>query len=33
MVNATIKAQVTGYLRKQRYRRAFVTQGQVLFED
>jgi len=33
MVNATIKAQVTGYLRKQRYTEgAFVTQGQVLFE-
>src|SRR5215471_387553 len=33
MVNATIKAQVTGYLRKQRYtEEAFVTQGQVLFE-
>src|SRR5919204_4489524 len=33
MVNATIKAQVTGYLRKQHYTEgAFVTQGQVLFE-
>src|SRR2546422_7378703 len=33
MVNATIKAQVTGYLRKQTYTEgAFVTQGQVLFE-
>ena len=33
MVNATIKAQVTGYLRQQRYTEgAFVTQGQVLFE-
>jgi len=33
MVNATIKAQVTGYLRKQRYTEgALVTQGQVLFE-
>jgi membrane fusion protein (multidrug efflux system) len=33
MVNATIKAQVTGYLLKQRYTEgAFVTQGQVLFE-
>src|SRR5713226_6042663 len=32
-VNATIKAQVTGYLRKQNYTEgAFVTQGQVLFE-
>src|SRR6267378_670595 len=32
-VNATIKAQVTGYLRKQHYTEgAFVTQGQVLFE-
>src|SRR6266850_1396804 len=33
MVNATIKAQVAGYLRKQNYTEgAFVTQGQVLFE-
>src|SRR5262245_3671664 len=33
MVNATIKAQVTGYLLKQRYTEgALVTQGQVLFE-
>jgi RND family efflux transporter MFP subunit len=33
MVNATIKAQVTGYLRKQHYTEgAFVKQGQVLFE-
>src|SRR5262252_9346111 len=33
MVNATIKAQVTGYLLRQRYTEgAFVTQGQVLFE-
>ena len=33
MVNATIKAQVTGYLRKQNCTEgAFVTQGQVLFE-
>src|ERR1043166_4115501 len=33
MVNATIKAQVTGYLRKQHYTEgALVTQGQVLFE-
>ena len=33
MVNATIKAQVTGYLRQQRYTEgALVTQGQVLFE-
>src|SRR5437867_2499227 len=33
MVNATIKAQVTGYLRKQHYMEgALVTQGQVLFE-
>jgi membrane fusion protein (multidrug efflux system) len=33
MVNATIKAQMTGYLRKQRYTEgALVTQGQVLFE-
>jgi membrane fusion protein, multidrug efflux system len=33
MVNATIKAQVTGYLLKQRYTEgAFVKQGQVLFE-
>jgi multidrug efflux pump subunit AcrA (membrane-fusion protein) len=33
MVHATIKAQVTGYLRKQRYTEgALVTQGQVLFE-
>ena len=33
MVNATIKAQVTGYLRKQRYTEgALVTQGQALFE-
>src|SRR5215510_7406318 len=33
MVNATIKAQVTGYLRRQRYTEgALVTQGQVLFE-
>jgi len=33
MVNATIKAQVTGYLRKQNYTEgAFVKQGQVLFE-
>jgi membrane fusion protein (multidrug efflux system) len=33
MVNATIKAQVTGYLRKQRYTEgALVTQGQELFE-
>src|SRR6266851_10434079 len=33
MVNATIKAQVTGYLLKQHYTEgAFVTQGQVLFE-
>ena len=33
MVNATIKAQVTGYLRKQHYiEGAAVTQGQVLFE-
>src|ERR687888_1388189 len=33
MVNATIKPQVTGYLRKQHYTEgAFVTQGQVLFE-
>src|SRR3989441_5649696 len=33
MVNATIKAQVTGYLRKQHYTEgAVVTQGQVLFE-
>src|SRR5712691_6614678 len=33
MVNATIKARVTGYLRKQRYTEgALVTQGQVLFE-
>src|SRR5712691_7731370 len=32
MVNATIKAQVTGYLRQQRYTEgALVTQGQVLF--
>src|SRR5712692_2765349 len=32
-VNATIKAQVTGYLRKQHYTEgAVVTQGQVLFE-
>src|ERR671936_1435496 len=33
MVNATIKAQVTGYLRKQHYMEgALVTPGQVLFE-
>src|SRR5256712_7511303 len=33
LVNAKIKAQVTGYLRKQHYTEgAFVTQGQVLFE-
>ena len=33
MVNATIKAQVTGYLLKQGYTEgAFVKQGQVLFE-
>src|ERR671936_958123 len=33
MVNATIKAQVTGYLRKQHYTEGdLVTQGQVLFE-
>ena len=33
MVNATIKAQVAGYLRKQHYTEgALVTQGQVLFE-
>jgi len=33
LVNATIKAQVTGYLRQQRYTEgALVTQGQVLFE-
>jgi membrane fusion protein (multidrug efflux system) len=33
MVNATMKAQVTGYLRQQRYTEgALVTQGQVLFE-
>src|SRR3989449_2088497 len=33
MVNATIKAQVTGYLRKEHYTEgALVTQGQVLFE-
>jgi membrane fusion protein (multidrug efflux system) len=33
MVNATIKAQVTGYLLRQRYTEgAFVTRGQVLFE-
>jgi RND family efflux transporter MFP subunit len=33
LVNATIKAQVTGYLRKQHYTEgAFVKQGQVLFE-
>ena len=33
MVNATIKAQVTGYLLKQRYTEGvFVKQGQVLFE-
>jgi RND family efflux transporter MFP subunit len=33
LVNATIKAQVTGYLRKQNYTEgALVTQGQVLFE-
>jgi RND family efflux transporter MFP subunit len=33
MVNATIKAQVTGYLRKQNYTEGdLVTQGQVLFE-
>src|SRR5215831_14410563 len=33
MVNATIKTQMTDYLRKQRYTEdAFVTQGQVLFE-
>src|SRR5215475_185542 len=33
MVNATIKAQVTGYLLRQRYTEgAFVKQGQVLFE-
>src|SRR5215471_5558274 len=33
LVNATIKAQVTGYLRKQHYTEgALVTQGQVLFE-
>src|SRR6266581_3053219 len=33
MVNATIKAQVTGYLRKQNYLEgALVTPGQVLFE-
>src|SRR5919201_416856 len=33
LVNATIKAQVTGYLRKQHYMEgALVTQGQVLFE-
>ena len=33
MVNATIKAQVTSYLRQQRYTEgALVTQGQVLFE-
>src|SRR6267143_416474 len=33
MVNATIKAQVTGYLRKQHYTEgALVTPGQVLFE-
>src|SRR6266699_76248 len=33
MGNATSKAQVTGYLRKQHYTEgAFVTQGQVLFE-
>src|SRR5262245_1008956 len=33
MVNATIKAQVTGYLLKQRYTEgAFVKQGQVLCE-
>ena len=32
LVNATIKAQVTGYLRQQRYTEgALVTQGQVLF--
>src|SRR6266850_2080188 len=32
MVNATIKAQVTGYLRQQRYTEgALVTPGQVLF--
>src|SRR5712671_5050712 len=33
LVNATIKEQVTGYLRKQHYTEgALVTQGQVLFE-
>src|SRR5499427_7886525 len=33
MVNATIKAQVAGYLRKQQYTEGdLVTQGQVLFE-
>jgi len=33
LVNATIKAQVTGYLRKQHYTEgSLVTQGQVLFE-
>src|SRR5215471_15674897 len=33
LVNATIKAQVTGYLRKQQYTEGdVVTQGQVLFE-
>jgi membrane fusion protein (multidrug efflux system) len=33
LVNATIKAQVAGYLRKQNYTEgALVTQGQVLFE-
>src|SRR5215475_11705280 len=33
LVNATIKAQVAGYLLKQRYTEgAFVKQGQVLFE-
>src|SRR5215470_16926733 len=33
LVNATIKAQVTGYLRKQHYTEgALVTQGQMLFE-
>src|SRR5215831_1897623 len=33
MVNATIKAQVAGYLRKQNYTEgALVTHGQVLFE-
>src|SRR5215831_11667328 len=33
MVNATIKAQVAGYLRKQNYTEGdLVTQGQVLFE-